>query len=73
MVLRQFEGSYDMPENRLKLYILDLLSYRNLSDEVAIRYQVLHQSPQLLIIKNGTAVHHTSHYGVNQTDLERFI
>ena len=73
MTLRQFEGSYDLQEDLMDLYFLDLLSYRQISDEVAIRYQVLHQSPQLIIIKNGIAVRHDSHYSVNQIDLQAFI
>ncbi|WP_374957239.1 bacillithiol system redox-active protein YtxJ [Gilvibacter sp.] len=73
MVLRQFTKSYDLPLEQMQPYILDLLSYREISNEIAIRFQVLHQSPQLLVIKNGSAVHAASHYEIQAADLHRFI
>lgn len=73
MVLRQFERGYDIDPDAMKMYFLDLLSNRQLSDEVGIRFQVLHQSPQLIVIKNGIAVAHASHHGVSAGKLEKFV
>lgn len=73
MVIRQFEDSYDIDASQMKLYYLDLLSYRDVSDEVGIRFQVLHQSPQLIVIKNGNAVAHASHHGIRAGELTNFI
>jgi bacillithiol system protein YtxJ len=33
----------------------------------------MHESPQLLVIKNGVVVAHDSHGGVNAIDLNSFI
>lgn len=73
MVLNQFESNYDMDPNQMKLYYLDLLGYRSISDEVGIRFQVFHQSPQLIVLKNGNTVHHASHHSIHADDLEKFI
>ncbi|KAA3615901.1 MAG: bacillithiol system redox-active protein YtxJ [Flavobacterium sp.] len=73
MVLNQFEGSYDIDPAEMRLYYLDLLSYRLVSDEVAIRFQVLHQSPQLIVIKNGMVVHQASHHQIQTAALEEII
>lgn len=73
MVLRQFESQYDIPADQLKLYYLDLLAYRDVSNEVGYRFQVLHQSPQLLIIKNESAVAHASHHGISAGSLSKFV
>ena len=73
MVFKQFEKSYDLPDEQLKLYYLDLLSFREVSDEVGYQFQVMHQSPQLLVIKNGTAVHHASHHSIDAQQLKNFI
>ncbi len=51
-------------------YFLDLLQYRNLSDEIAFIFSVSHQSPQALLIKNGKCVFHASH---SMIDLADFI
>jgi bacillithiol system protein YtxJ len=70
MVLSRFEERYaDNPEE-LMFYYLDLLSFREISDEVAARFQVMHQSPQLLVIKNGTCVVHGSHYEILEMEIK---
>lgn len=69
MVLKQFESSFDEKLTTLHLYYLDLLNYRSISDEVGYTFQVQHQSPQLLVIKNEIAIAHASHYDITQLDL----
>ncbi len=71
MVMNQFVSMYDVDTN-LDLYYLDLLAHRDVSNEIGYKFQVMHQSPQLLIIKNGTTVAHASHGGINDIDLSRF-
>ena len=73
MVLRQFEKSYGIETDKMHLFFLDLLANRAISDEIAIRFQVLHQSPQLIIVKNGVAVAHASHHGIRAHELEHFV
>ena len=73
MVIKQFEKLFKEEHKALKVYYLDLLSYRNISDEIGYTFQVMHQSPQLLVIKNGVSVHNASHYDITLTDLSRFI
>ena len=65
MALRQFEKELNTENNNYKIYFLDLLSFRELSNEIAIRFQVFHQSPQLIVIKNGNTIHHSSHYQID--------
>jgi len=72
MVMNQFVSMYDTEINA-DLYYLDLLNYRDVSNEVGYKFQVMHQSPQLLVIKNGTAVAHASHSGINNVELEKFV
>lgn len=73
MVIKQFEKLFTEEHQKLKVYYLDLLNYRNISDEVGYKFQVMHQSPQLLVIKNGVSLHNSSHYDITLTDLTRFI
>lgn len=42
-------------------YFLDLLTYRDLSNLVAERFSVRHESPQLILIKDGKAIYNASH------------
>ncbi|MCB4808271.1 bacillithiol system redox-active protein YtxJ [Tamlana sp. 62-3] len=73
MVLRGFKNSYRFSEAQADLYYLDLLNYREVSNEVGYKFQVMHQSPQLIVIKNGVAVAHDSHGAINDLDLAQFI
>ncbi|MEZ4779291.1 MAG: bacillithiol system redox-active protein YtxJ [Flavobacteriaceae bacterium] len=73
MVLRNFENDYAIESGKIKLYYLDLHAFREVSNEVGYKFQVIHQSPQVLVIKNGVAVYHASHHSIHATDLEKFI
>lgn len=71
MVLKQFESSYKDHKNEdVKLYFLDLLNHRDISDEIAKRYGVVHESPQFLILKNKKVVHHASHQSIDVADIQ---
>lgn len=69
MVIKQFEKKFTEDMKDLKVYYLDLLNYRSISDEVGYTFQVRHESPQLLIIKNGVAVANASHYDITTVNL----
>ena len=73
MVIKQFEKKFDETMQHTKVYYLDLLSYREISNEVGYAFQVMHQSPQLLVIKNETAVRKASHYDINAVNLQEFL
>ncbi|MBO6606767.1 bacillithiol system redox-active protein YtxJ [Psychroserpens sp.] len=72
MVMNQFIEQFDL-DMQADLYYLDLLSYRDVSNETGYKFQVVHQSPQLLVIKNGITVAHASHGSINDIDLQRYI
>lgn len=72
-VLKQFENHFENEELHFKFYYLDLLNYRSVSNEISTVFDVEHQSPQLIIIKNETVVFHASHYGIVEIDLSRFV
>ena len=73
MVINQFVNNYNLTEKDLDLYYLDLLDFRDVSNEIGYKFQVIHQSPQLLVIKNGVVVAHDSHGAINGIDLSRYV
>jgi bacillithiol system protein YtxJ len=72
MALRQFERQFEIDNANVKLYFLDLLSFRDISNEIAIRFQVFHQSPQLIVLKDGNTIHHSSHHQIDADLLKQF-
>ena len=57
------------PSGEIDFYYLDLINYRSLSRKVAEEFNVYHESPQVLIIKNGQCVYDESHMGISMADI----
>jgi len=72
MVLKQFENEFVL-QDTISSYFLDLLEHRDISNEIALRFGVVHQSPQLIVIKDGIAIYNASHESINANDLKDFI
>lgn len=74
MVLNNFERNYDLPKDKqVKLYMLDLIANRNISNQVAEKFGVRHESPQMIILKDQKVVHHASHQGIDLQDVRAQI
>lgn len=71
MAMNQFLSAYN-PNLNMDFYYLDLLSHREVSDKVGHQFQVMHQSPQLLVIRNGQTVVSASHGDINNIDLAKY-
>ncbi|AXB57443.1 bacillithiol system redox-active protein YtxJ [Flavobacterium fluviale] len=69
MALKQFERDYDL-EGVVDAYFLDLIAHRDISNEIAARFGVYHESPQLILIKNGKAVYNVSHSDIDAQALK---
>lgn len=50
-------------------YYLDLLSHRPISNKIAELFSVEHESPQVLVIKNGKCVYTESHSGIHMDEI----
>ena len=61
-VLKAFENQFKDVD--AEFYYLDLLNHRDISNEIASLLGVVHQSPQLLVLKNGKVKKHDSHYEI---------
>jgi bacillithiol system protein YtxJ len=53
----------------MKVYFLDLLKNRRLTNAIAQKFNVEHQSPQVILIKNGERVYDESHFGISFQDV----
>lgn len=66
MALSRLEREWDKTE--VVPYYLDLIAHRDISNEIANKFDVFHQSPQAIVLKNGKAVYDASHSGINFSD-----
>ncbi len=60
---RQWTGS-------VKTYYLDLIAFRPISAEIANRFEVEHQSPQILLIENGQCTYSASHWEISADEIK---
>jgi bacillithiol system protein YtxJ len=73
MALKNFEREYDLDEADIDLYFLDLLNFRVLSNEISEKLNVHHQSPQVIVIKNGQVIYHDSHYEISLDTIKNVL
>lgn len=73
MALDRLNRGWKFAENEIVPYYLDLLSYREISNKIAEKWQVTHQSPQVLLIKNGECIYDASHSDISVSDIESVL
>lgn len=65
----RLDDKWDIDQD-VDLYYLDLLKYRNISNQIAEKFETVHESPQVLIIKEGRCVYDFSHMDINVQEVK---
>ncbi|WP_138476421.1 bacillithiol system redox-active protein YtxJ [Dyadobacter bucti] len=74
MAYRQLKSEVSaVPNISVPIYIVDVISNRKESRVIADSFKVEHQSPQLLVVKNGECVYDSSHEDISLQDTFQFI
>lgn len=73
MAKLKMSTTWDIDENKLPLYYLDLIKYREISNQIAVDFDVQHESPQLLVIKNNKCVYHASHGSISVSKVKEVL
>ena len=68
IVLNQFEKKLSKSTNDPYFYFLDLIKNRSLSNRIAEKFNIIHQTPQLIVIQNKEVMAHNSHFGIMDVD-----
>ncbi|MGK2864997.1 MAG: bacillithiol system redox-active protein YtxJ [Chitinophagaceae bacterium] len=55
--------------DEINFHFLDLIAFRSLSDRIAEEFVVEHESPQILLIKNGACIYDKSHNAILMDDI----
>ncbi len=63
----RLEAEWDIDPAKMDFYYLDLLNHRSVSNLIAETLDVIHQSPQIILVKDGQAVYNTSHHAIDAT------
>jgi bacillithiol system protein YtxJ len=57
------------PPQTIDFYYLDLISHRPVSNKVSEAFQVYHESPQVLVIRDGKCIYDESHMGIEMDEI----
>ncbi|NOQ70955.1 MAG: bacillithiol system redox-active protein YtxJ [Crocinitomix sp.] len=71
MALNRLENYWDIDEETLQPVYIDLIAYRELSNKIAADLGVAHQSPQILLVKNGKCTYQASHNQIDIADIKQ--
>ncbi len=70
MALARVERSWNKQTTNLPApYYLDLIKHRDISNSIAERYEVEHQSPQVLVITNGRCIYSQTHSAISVEEM----
>jgi len=73
MALSRFQGSGIIDNEKLDCLFLDLLKFRNISDSIALKSGIVHQSPQVIVIQNGAVIYNDSHGMIDARSILRLL
>ena len=65
MAKNRLETDWHKVEEQIIPVYLDLLTYRSISNEIADRFDVVHQSPQIILLKDGKSIYNASHSAIS--------
>jgi bacillithiol system protein YtxJ len=73
MAKSRLEKAWHFTADEITPYYLDLIEYRNISSAIAEKLDVYHESPQVLLIKNGECIYDASHLDISVSELKDFL
>lgn len=69
MAKDRFEREWIYSDDEIIPVYLDLINHRDVSNRIAEMYGIDHQSPQILVVRNGKCVHTASHSAIDPEKL----
>lgn len=71
MSLHRLEKNWSLVKEKITPYFIDLIKFRSVSNQIEELFGVKHESPQLLLIKNGKCLYHQSHHLISVEELNQ--
>ncbi|MDP4683417.1 MAG: bacillithiol system redox-active protein YtxJ [Crocinitomicaceae bacterium] len=73
MALTRFESEWDLNISSCDLYFLDLITHRDISNKIAEITGVIHQSPQVIVLRKGEVLYEESHNSISARDIKKEV
>lgn len=71
MSLHRLEKNWSLVKEKITPYYIDLIKFRSVSNQIEELFGVRHQSPQVLLIKNGKCLYHQSHHLISVEEINQ--
>ena len=73
MAKMRLESNWNISEKEIEPYYLDLIAFREVSNFIAEELQIHHESPQLMLLKNGEVTYDASHLDITVDELKESL
>jgi bacillithiol system protein YtxJ len=71
MALKGFEREWNISSDDFELYFVDLIAHRDISNAIAAESHVEHQSPQVVVWRNGEVIYNASHHHIDAQKIQQ--
>lgn len=72
MALSRLEREWN-DDLSIKTYYLDLIAHRDISNQIAEKFNVAHESPQAILVNNGSVVYNASHNSIRVQEISSLV
>ncbi|MFS0491135.1 bacillithiol system redox-active protein YtxJ [Leadbetterella byssophila] len=69
----RLERNWSKIDGKISPYYLDLIAHRDISNAIQDTFGITHESPQFILVKDGKAVYHESHFGIQVSEIAEQI
>lgn len=69
----RLEDGFAQIEGKAGFHYLDLLTYRSISNLIAQELGVIHQSPQIIVLKDRQVVYTSSHQAIDPAAIAKYL
>lgn len=73
MAQHRLDRDWDLADDMIDPWYLDLISYREISNLIAQRLGVQHESPQVILVKDSQAIFDSSHGAISVDSIRRVL
>ncbi len=70
MAKMRLESGWNLEDSAVEMYYLDLIANREVSNYIAEHLEVHHESPQIVLLRNGNVTYDASHLDITVDELK---
>ena len=72
-VSKTLQTILESADSSCEYYLVTVQTDKNISDEIASRFSIKHETPQAIVLRHGQVVWSTSHYRINKSSIAQAI